>query len=941
MAKKSKKRAVRQERDQSGCMWGIISMFDFRHGRTTQKLITDKRRGTKHANAAGKAMNKPDLLIDLGENCQVTSGSEENIVRGTDAGKPSVKKLMEKEMYCEEDTKEINIAEAEPKPSNPEDKGYKKKSRKRTSRNRTKSGEIYVDDMEAARNAEFEKPGHQNSEMQSTSDIDMDVLMEEFFRQIHHISCTKHGQHEETYNCRKQKNPDFEEKLSEAIKLFISQRLINGKHETGESDRPSKELMDALKILSLDEELSMKLLQGPKSVLVQYFENLWNAQVEKDGISKPLGGSNLSEQEIHDLKQPEKVTRSKDRNFFRRKAKSIDKYQSKGDKVSQSSKTIVILKPAAGASEKPDAEGSHRPASECHIDVSDNGPNERVGSHFFLTEIKRRLKQAMGKEHQEMPPNGVSKRFFKEHQAKGDDVKRYKENAGRNSPTKDHFFIEKIARPPVGMKKGERTDKLKEREISKDHATVLYPRQRLSNIYTEAKKHLSEMFTSGTGDSDFSNRQVPKSLGRILSLPEYNYSPVGSPGRDWGQGFVAAQTRFSTTDKFPKPENNVNPLGQETRNSDAELCPSEDSTHKKAEAFSNSNTSVSHEIVDREVEITSCTIGDGDVEVAKTTEILVLADNKIVDTLSEPNDFVMTRHDQNADVFEVCDTEGFSECSKRDLHEEHQSPPSILTSPPSASVNKKDYNLDGAVEVSERWSPVSVLEPLFIEEDISPASIRSQPADLPIQPLRIKFEELVQSAADPGAPLKACIQYEDSIFEYVKAVLQASELNWDEFYTMSNSSDPLLDPSIFDEVGFLPNELCKDKQLLFDCINEGLMEVYGRYFGFPLGLSFTKSTTLPAPDLKHAIYEVWRGVCWYLRPLPLPRTLEQIVKKDMSKTGTWMDMQSDCETMIVEIGEAILSDLLEETTLSCINESSENGNTSIPVELMDENTGDS
>lgn len=41
---------MRYEKDQSGCMWGLISMFDFRHGRsTTRKLIADRRHGSKHA----------------------------------------------------------------------------------------------------------------------------------------------------------------------------------------------------------------------------------------------------------------------------------------------------------------------------------------------------------------------------------------------------------------------------------------------------------------------------------------------------------------------------------------------------------------------------------------------------------------------------------------------------------------------------------------------------------------------------------------------------------------------------------------------------------------------------------------------------------------------------------------------------------------------------
>lgn len=39
---------MRFEKDQSGCMWGLISMFDFRHGRSTRKLIADRRHGSKH-----------------------------------------------------------------------------------------------------------------------------------------------------------------------------------------------------------------------------------------------------------------------------------------------------------------------------------------------------------------------------------------------------------------------------------------------------------------------------------------------------------------------------------------------------------------------------------------------------------------------------------------------------------------------------------------------------------------------------------------------------------------------------------------------------------------------------------------------------------------------------------------------------------------------------
>ncbi|KAF5801272.1 hypothetical protein HanXRQr2_Chr06g0246221 [Helianthus annuus] len=53
MAKRSHQRPSRQKKDTSGCMWGIISMFDFRHGRTPRRLLSDRRRYTDN-NSYGK-----------------------------------------------------------------------------------------------------------------------------------------------------------------------------------------------------------------------------------------------------------------------------------------------------------------------------------------------------------------------------------------------------------------------------------------------------------------------------------------------------------------------------------------------------------------------------------------------------------------------------------------------------------------------------------------------------------------------------------------------------------------------------------------------------------------------------------------------------------------------------------------------------------------------
>ena len=162
----------------------------------------------------------------------------------------------------------------------------------------------------------------------------------------------------------------------------------------------------------------------------------------------------------------------------------------------------------------------------------------------------------------------------------------------------------------------------------------------------------------------------------------------------------------------------------------------------------------------------------------------------------------------------------------------------------------------------------------------------------------------------------------ESTFEHIKAVLQASSFNWDELYIRSLSSDMLLDPLVLDEVEYSPNQLCHDQKLLFDCINEVLMEVCGYYFGSP-GMSFVKPNIRPVPNMKNSIQEVWQGVYWHLLPMLLPRALDQIVRKDMAKTGTWMDLRIDTDCIGVEMGEAILEGLVEDTTISYINESLE------------------
>ncbi|KAJ4834448.1 hypothetical protein Tsubulata_007899 [Turnera subulata] len=933
MAKRSQRRPVRYERDQSGCMWGLISMLDFRQGRPNQKLISDKRRGSR--NAAGA--NAKKKLVSPDENCQGTPDSVESTpaaATNSGSGKPSVKKLLEEEMFSEKNIMETKNVEAEIRRSNSELGDQKKKNHRRTrNRSRTKSCELPLESFDAIEGLESEQPRIQERKKKSSKSLDIDELMEEFCQQIHQkgISCTKHDQKDELHLLNHD-SVSSDEKMREAIK-FIIEKLISGKH-LGEDENlhPSKEIRDALQVLSSDEEFLMKILQGPKSIMAKYVQNLWSVQGEKDEDTKSLAGSNLSEM---DLKQSDEVVSCKQRKFFRRKSKSGGKIPATGDQESQTSNRIVILKPGPACIRNSDTDGSLGLPPESEFIVRNKGPMERISSHFFLAEIKRKLRHAMGKERQGISADGTSNRFPN---------KGFKENPGRNSPNKDHFFIERIVKLPMGVKKRGKSANLDECELGTEDETTNHSCQQLSNIYIEAKKHLSEIVSSETGDADTSGREAPKTLGRILSLPEYNSSPVGSPGKDWEQRFVTAQMTLSVHNKFQKQDEGVCCQGPSTSNVETQSSVSDDRTDNEAQIPRNPDTNPSAEpLHDKETDKTSCNHEDeatpeGDVELANATEIVIQEERNSSDSLSESSVSCLARDDENGDIPEVSDANDSSTCLKRDPDEESQ-PPSPTRSPSTSSPTNKFNDLEGPPEIPDRPSPISVLEPLFTEEDVSPASTRTRPVEPPVQPLTIRFEEHDSPSLDISIHLKACTEDKKPVFEFVKVVLQVSGVSWDEFYIRSHSSEQLLDPSVLVEVESYSSQLCADdRKLLFDLINEVLRDVYGSYFGCLPGLAFLKPSIRPIPDMKSAICEVWEEVCWHLLPLPLPRTLDQIVKRDMSKTGTWMDLRYDAENIFSEIGDAIFDDLIEDTWSSCANEIAESENPLVPAELEEKDS---
>ncbi|KAF8412247.1 hypothetical protein HHK36_000207 [Tetracentron sinense] len=608
----------------------------------------------------------------------------------------------------------------------------------------------------------------------------------------------------------------------------------------------------------------------------------------------------------------------------------------------QASNKIVVLKPGPAGIRNFETETSFSSSPQSHYSLRNEGQSMRVTSQFSFTEIKRKLKHVMGKERHSISMDGILHRIPYERQDPRDSGKGIEgDTVGRDSPSKTYFQVERTAKPFIGVKKRDEIGKSKDCEPNIGHEvastsidgyknlkvkTVGYPKQSESNIYIEAKRHLSEILRTEDEDEHLSSKQVPITLGRILSLPEY-MSPKFSPVRDGENSFVTAQMRFSPYENFPvigenmwrlKQENNAGLLSPLRQNLEAPSCIDGDKFEDKLQVFE-SNSDISKEVFPvAEIPESIYSVRDdlspeGDVEIVQIAHIVCPEDqDNLLNVSSEPNKTPITSTNKSADTAKICEERGYSECSRLESSEEIQPPSSSLRTCYSSSlIIHKVENLESINEPS----PVSVLEPFFIDDIISPASTISQPVNPPMQPLRIQFEEndtststLVVTSSNPEIYLGTCMEDKKSAFEYVRAVLRASGLSWEELLGRWLSSGQLLDLPLFNEVDDLSSQFWCDRKVLFDCINEVLVDLCERYFGCSPCVSFVKPNIRPVPVGKNIVREVWEGIDWHLLPL----TLDQIVGKDLENFGTWMDLRFDTEDIGIDMEEAILEELMKD-----------------------------
>lgn len=645
MAKRSKQRGGRQKKEQSGCMWGLISMFDFRHGRATKRLLSDRKRYTP----TNATHDSPYLTseVSLPTNSEELHQSIEK--PGFDLMRTRVKELIKEEMFMDQDSKKQNdINKLE---------NHKPKHTEKILKE-SHDQEISIT--------------HQVSPQKTSHYQDLEALVKEILL----IYQKKNEQNDDPDTGAKRSFPIVEEKLVAAIETLLNE---NGGHKKFHHSR------EMFQMLSSNKEMFFKLIQDQNSILLNE-----DQKSKSKSKSKVISGPKFPETELTDRETEEPVTH-KHRKFFRRRSKSVDNIP-----MNEKGK-IVILKPGS--------------------------PENQIGnensSQFSFMEIKRRLKNAMGKEQRTLG-------------------KTIDGHGGWSSPNRNHFYTERFAtatnfhswRSKDDLAHG-RVSKLRESEMNEEDTN-----HRISNIYVEAKKHLSEMLTSGDEDADLMMRSLPKSLGRILSLREYNSLSPGTSPR--AQDFRLVNKSQLSTDNDNHEEN------------------------------------ITSEGVEVIVESESC---DKEHEEEQTEG---------VDVLSESHGLLNGVEDNHIAVIpDSSNEESSSDSLKQDLPDENDSSscgPHINIIEATVVASKTEEREITPSDKAGKPSPISVLDPLFSDDDISPARTVSRPVEPAIQPLRIQFdEEPVSRSEDQQIRITNSEDSEESAFEYIEAVLLSSDLNWADF----------------------------------------------------------------------------------------------------------------------------------------------------------------
>ncbi|KAF8048457.1 hypothetical protein N665_2507s0006 [Sinapis alba] len=255
--------------------------------------------------------------------------------------------------------------------------------------------------------------------------------------------------------------------------------------------------------------------------------------------------------------------------------------------------------------------------------------------------------------------------------------------------------------------------------------------------------------------------------------------------------------------------------------------------------------------------------------------------------------------------------------------------------------DREDCTLDVELETKSLYE-ASGDSPSFDDENASESHV---PQDLEVQhdpytETCVKSKQLESiTAADIDEYLQ--IEAQDKVkFNYVRDILEISGFNAPESLSMWQLDYQPLDPLVYEEMTtttttracMIQDPECSrnDEEeeegegggncnhlLLFDLINEVLIEIYERSYHYcPKSLS-SLCRIHPMPVGYSVLKDVWVRISCYLRYKPHDeQSFDEIVSSDLRRDGGWMDLQFESECAGIEVEDLIFEELLEELLVS-------------------------
>ncbi|XVE57895.1 hypothetical protein DITRI_Ditri04bG0127000 [Diplodiscus trichospermus] len=929
------------ENYKSGCAWGLIHLFDFRQVHSRGKLISDKKRINGQVKADGYARNRPSFLSNE-EKAQYIDDALDNKNNAVNSRKPEVGKFIEEKMSVKHQKKRNTAVD---KRQNLQFKhkvvGHSKDHRK-ANKNSKKSFPFPAHGYDAVTDR-YRQPSDENM-VDKSSESNLASVTEASSNNVH----TNNGGN---YSCKSIRGRKFDRQteinlrvqMDEAVEAFVNQKLNDGENlSRNEATNQSKNFIDALEILNSNKELFLKLLQDPNSLLAKHIQNLRDSQGKKQ---QPQFSSKAKTSHFQPKEAGESQGLAHAEMF-----ESCEACLSNQNDMPQPLSTMVVFK---DVTQNCSDRTRNWPSAQSHY--SSRKKERSVRPAFLSFEpMKRKLRHAMRvnkKEQCLMSLDDIHKYLHDFEQFKHGGNEMMGQANGRISTSKSYQNVGKMSESSSEVNRRDASVKGQTENFDSGTGSKATSStescQRTSNLSAvrhlkrefHPRKHLSDMLNRE--NEDFPMKQTPRGLDRPMCLPEYDFFPTLTPASEKEYGFAYPQMRYSPYSRFSTAngykcrvqiEKESGRLTSPIKNLGAQPVSYKE---KPDDPMPGARKSISADISpETKVLQTFYCLGDDLSHIANQASLCpgkVMERNHAVrwdehgrnalEVTLEPHGLQNTTTNQRTEAVNAFGKSGYFACSKLNSPSGDQTSSSYVDVHSSSPLRiQRAEDSISMIDRSEQPSPISVLEQFFLEDNTSSPSSVSLAAEPPVEPSHMDIEELyacslMESHLNLKSDAGTSIDKQGSVSKCIRAVLQIAGLNWDELSRKWHFSDQMLDLSLFDNVEVWPEKSCNDRRLLVGYISEVLLEIYQYYFRCSPWVSLLNPKPRMALLSKNMVHEVLRHVDWPLLSELPQQTLQQLVEKDLAKSGNWIDIQPDTEEVVTELVDSIIEDLVVDAAI--------------------------